>query len=359
MPTTFTDMTTESEIALISEYAQTQIPGFHFSGSIESVDGGLLNHVFRLSGEPNSVIAKYAPPYVASNHEMPLDPERLDFEARALGLFGKNNLLFSLSTNYLRVPQLIAHNAERHILFMEDAGRKTASLDQLPQAESDDIKTGTVLGHFIAGLHAKTSGVDRFARTMSNASIQKTRYMIQYQPSARYFLKTGIPDYESLGRTLELLGREFMKPGICLTMGDLWPRSLLWNGESWYLIDWEFSHFGSPAQDTGHLLAHLWMLEHQSTNPERATRFSEIRNAFIKAYQERIESLNPSLFSSEFKKQALLHAAAEILARTTGAFQHGYVYAGLEPNNSIIQEAVQKAANWVRNAENTDLYTLE
>ena len=82
---------TESEIACISKFAQTQIPGFQFDGSIISIEGGLLNHVFRLSGEPNSIIAKYAPPYAASNHEIPLDPARQNFEARALDLFRKKN----------------------------------------------------------------------------------------------------------------------------------------------------------------------------------------------------------------------------------------------------------------------------
>jgi len=346
---------TESEIAYISEFARTQIPGFQFDGSIESVEGGLLNHVFRLSGEPNSIIAKYTPPYVASNHEIPLDPGRQDLEAGALDLFRKNNLLFSLLTGYLRVPQLIAHDSERHILFMEDAGPGTISLDQLLHPESGDKKLGTVLGNFIAELHAKTSGNTRLARSMNNTSIQKTRYMVQYQPSAHYFLKAGIADYESLGRQLELLGREFLRPGICLIMGDLWPRSLIWNGNSWYLIDWEFSHYGSPAQDTGHMLAHLWMLEHRSADPKRAKRFTEIRNAYLETYQEKIENLNPTLFATDIKKRAVLHAAAEILARTTGAFQDGYVYAGLESDDPAVQEAVQKAADWVRNAENTDL----
>ena len=350
---------TGAEITHLTEFAQTQVPGFHFDGSIESVEGGLLNHVFRLSGKQNSIIAKYAPPYVATNHEIPLDPDRQAFEAKALNLFRNRNLLHTLLTNYLKVPQFVAQDEEHHILFMEDAGPETASLDQLPHPESDDVKLGITLGNFIAALHAKTSENNLLAQSMNNASIQKPRYMVQYQPAARYFLKAGIPDYESLGRKLDLLGREFMKPGICLTMGDLWPRSLLWNGESWYLIDWEFSHYGSPTQDTGHLMAHLWMLKHRSADRGHAKRFSAIRKSFVKSYRENIEALNPSLFTPNIQKQAVQHAAAEILARTTGTFQDGYVYAGLEPDDQAVQEAVQKAAEWVRNAENTDLYTLD
>lgn len=352
-------MMTGSEITHITEFARTQIPGFQFDGSIESVEGGLLNHVFRLSGEPNSIIAKYTPPYVTSNHEIPLDPERQVFETRALSLFRSGNLLHDLLTKYLKVPKLIARDEEHHILFMEDAGLKTASLDQLPQPESDDIKLGSVLGNFIAELHTKTWENPRLAQNMNNVSIQKTRYMVQYQPAARYFLKAGIPDYESLGRQLESLGREFMKPGICLTMGDLWPRSLLWNGKTWHLIDWEFSHYGSPAQDTGHMLAHFWMLGHRSADQGQAKRFSVIRNTFLKTYRKKIEALNPSLLTPNIQKKAVQHAAAEILARTTGAFQENYVYADLKPDNRFIQEADQKAADWVRNAENKDIYTLD
>jgi len=346
---------TETELSIISDIASEKIPGFTPNGPITPVDGGLLNQVWRLDGNPQPIIVKHAPPYIATNHEIPLDPERQLFEARALGLFRKNAILHSLQNSYIKVPELKSHLADHHILLLEDAGVDVKSLNQLSHPKMDDERIGTALAEFIAGIHARTTGNRSLAQSMENGSIQKSRYMIQYQPASRYLLKAGIPDYESLGRELEALGRQFMKPGKCLIMGDLWPRSLLWNGSIWYLIDWEFSHYGSPAQDTGHLLAHLWMLEHRSTDRETGRRFSAIKNAFIKTYQEKIIAEKPDLISEEIKRETILHAAAEVIARTTGAFQKGYLYAGLEAEDPTVQEAVRKAAEWIRGSENANI----
>ncbi len=346
---------TETELSYISEIAREEIPGFEPDGNITPVEGGLLNQVWRLGGKPSPIIAKYAPPYIATNHEIPLDPDRLLFEAKALNLFKKGNILHTAQNPYLKVPELRFHITDRHILLLEDAGIDVKSMDKLPHPETDDKRFGAALGEFIAGVHSKTAGDASLAQTMNNSAIQRTRYMVQYQPAFRYLLKAGIPDYESLGRELETLGRQFMKTGLCLTMGDLWPRSLLWNGSSWFLIDWEFSHYGSPAQDIGHLLAHLWMLEHRSPDSKTANRFSVIKNVFLHTYQEKMIPSNPVLFSKEIKRETILHAAAEVIARTTGAFQKGYLYADPEANDPAIQEAVQKAAEWIREIGDADV----
>jgi hypothetical protein len=103
-------------------------------------------------------------------------------------------------------------------------------------------------------------------------------------------------------------------PGMCLVMGDLWPRSILIThedtlhlepvlpaqggsgegarnavqsdtagagprlpaahvaaqlppaAERQWLIDWEMCHWGHPAQDVAHLAAHAWMLHHAATH---------------------------------------------------------------------------------------------
>jgi hypothetical protein len=103
-------------------------------------------------------------------------------------------------------------------------------------------------------------------------------------------------------------------PGVCLVMGDLWPRSVLVThedtlqlepvlpapgasgegarnanqgntagagprrpvaqvasqlspaAERQWLIDWEMCHWGNPAQDVAHLAAHAWMLHHAATH---------------------------------------------------------------------------------------------
>jgi hypothetical protein len=67
--------------------------------------------------------------------------------------------------------------------------------------------------------------------------------------------------------------------GVCLIMGDLWPRSVLVGPPEagapppatappprQWVIDWELCHWGNPAQDTAHLAAHAWMLHHAAVH---------------------------------------------------------------------------------------------
>ena len=76
-----------------------------------------------------------------------------------------------------------------------------------------------------------------------------------------------------------------------------------------FLIDWEFCHQGRACQDLGHLLAHLWMLEH--THGVGA----EGRQSFLAGYG--IEELSQDIHT---------HMGAEILVRAEGPFKRGYLY---------------------------------
>jgi hypothetical protein len=131
-------------------------------------------------------------------------------------------------------------------------------------------------------------------------------------------------------------------------MGDLWPRSLLYTGSGWYLIDWELAHFGSPAQDLGHWAAHTWMLEHRSAAglPRSAAR--RLWTDFLEGYLSCLPTSGP-LITQQTCHDAAVHAAAEILARTTGAFRTGYLYDSLSPTSPEVREAVHTAVHWIRN----------
>ena len=55
---------------------------------VESLDGGLLNHVWRVRAGAQSVVVKFSPEHIATAPQVPLSASRSVFEARALGLFG-------------------------------------------------------------------------------------------------------------------------------------------------------------------------------------------------------------------------------------------------------------------------------
>ena len=105
------------------------------------------------------------------------------------------------------------------------------------------------------------------------------RETIQYKDIGRIAKEINMEDAETIGEIAANLGGYLKSnPGICFTMGDLWPASIVMlplheSKESdkphkmteidwtFRVIDWEFSHYGSPIQDIAHLGAHIWMLE--------------------------------------------------------------------------------------------------
>ena len=229
-----------------------------------------MNHVWRVWRGAESFVLKVAPPHVAAAPEIPMSPGRLSFEAWALeqGFHGEG----------VRAPRLVDRGEDW--LLMEDLG-DLPSLDQALLAGRVDLAP---LGRFLRTLHTRT-GPD-------NSAVQQTRLQVQYAP-------LGLQDF----------GERLCSSGEHLIHGDLWPRSVLVGEGELLLIDWEFCHHGRACQDLGHLLAHLWMLEH--THGVGA----EGRRSFLAGYG--LDQLSQDIHT---------HMGAEILVRAGGPFKRGYLY---------------------------------
>ncbi|MCO6493007.1 MAG: phosphotransferase [Phaeodactylibacter sp.] len=326
---------TEDILAFVSG----AIPGFLPAGKIEELSGGNLNRVWRVSGSEYSLVVKHAPPYVAKAPDIPLDPRRIILEAAALRLFDKPPLN-SIVSERLRPPRLLHADENRHAIILEDLG----NLDSLDEAENIGEDTGTRLGAFLARLHGLTAGDEAIAASINNRGIQQSRLDVQYARVGEMLGNYGIPNSAELGGKARKLGEKYLAKGRCLIMGDLWPRSILIAPRSQQarVIDWEFAHYGRPAQDVAHLLAHLWMLQHRAGTEDRKNQLRQFATAFTKSYRREMRS-HALLFDEEERADAGVHFGAEILARTLGSFRDGYVYEGLGPGHPAMQEAVEKA----------------
>lgn len=309
------------------------------AGYAEPVTGGLLNLVWRVPTDAGPVIVKHAPPYVASAPEIALDPARMDYEALALSLLARD--LVDVVTPAVQPPALHRYDPGLRAMVMEDLGPLPTLDDWLIHGGEPDRLAA--LGAFVAALHGRSPAVEGLAEMARNDGVQRTRYAVQYEPAGRSLAAGGVADAEALGETARALGRRFMAPGRCLVMGDLWPRSVLVSGEDLTVIDWEFCHWGRPAQDLGHLAAHLWMLRHRAGAGEGAWR------AFLDAYRA------GAALSEEDLRQTARHFGCEILARTTGAFQAGYLYDGLAHDAPALREAVDVAAAALRDPASAPL----
>lgn len=252
----------------------------------EALSGGLLNHVFRVwLDDGRTVIVKHAPPHVASAPHIPLDAGRSAVEAAALRFMDGQ-----------RTPRLLG--AHGSTIIIEDIGDQVDLAQFL--ADGGHPRLLDHLARWLRRLH------DGPRPRIHNLSVQRTRLEVQYAPAADWLAARGVPDAASLGARLARLGTRFLGPGPVFIMGDLWPASVrARSATDFVVIDWELSTCGFRAQDLGHLTAHL----HLEAAAGRLPHHLSAR--FLDAY---------GTLSADCARDTALHRAAELLARTVGAF---------------------------------------
>lgn len=345
-------------------YLQERVPEFNPAGAPTRLPQGNLNVVWRVPGDERSVVVKYAPPYIAADPDTPLDPSRLLAEARCLKALGPGGALDDVRRASVRTPRPIDVNADAHVLVMEDLGDLPTLNRWLRDRDPATVRNtaptlGRRLGTFLGELHAATCDEETYAAAFVNRPMQETRQAVQYHGVTGMLEKGGVEDAEDLGARAEALGATLLEPGRCLTMGDLWPPSVLVDGTHLRLIDWELAHYGRPLQDVAHVLAHLWMQRHRAASPKIAEAVEALRSAFVGAYGAGLGDAADVLWTEQEHRDAAVHFGAEILVRAVGPFQAGYVYDSLEPDHPVVQEAVTTAACHLRRPESVDVFAAD
>lgn len=338
-------------------HLQQRLPLFEAKAEPQPCTGGYLNEVWRVIGKPAPVIVKIAPPFIATAPDIPLDPGRILYEARSLNRLGPDGEVANVATDFIRPPHLIDFDEANHVLVMEDVGEQPDLAVWLNQGERSLIRgMGQELGGFIGRLHRASMGNAKLAQQFNNLPIQQTRHAVQYQAIEALCHRAGFEDANVLGTKAVALGERFQQLGRCLIQGDLWPRSILVAEAGLRVIDWEFAHYGHPAQDLGHFAAHLWMLKHQAPSHAIAVRVETLLNDFLEAYANALGDARKTLLDEEGLQDCAVHFGAEILMRTVGVFQDGYLYEGLSPDSPIIQEAVDVAAIHLRSPDGVSTF---
>lgn len=318
------------------------LPDFEPVNELQKLKGGNLNHVWRLEGKERSLIIKHAPPYIASNPDVPLSSKRIHYEAHALKLFKPSEILNSLISDVIRPPALEHYSSEQSLLIMEDVGEVPELQSEINDFDSV-VRMGETLGRFIGELHKRTFRSSKLKDFFNNRDIQQTRYEVQYEPAADYAAKVDDAKNDLLRLRTRNLGKKLLKPGQCLMMGDLWPPSILVKNDKLRIIDWEFVHFGRPLQDTGHFAAHCWMQAHTASSNGQAKLWQKVWESFWQEYQLATGDIFPVLFNHEEFSDMNIHIAAEILIRAAGPFKEGYVYSNFPLDHPKIKEAVKGA----------------
>lgn len=332
-----------------------RLPGFRTMKHPEQLSGGLLNYVWRLQGSPEStpgsIIVKWAPPYIATSPGVALDPRRLAIEAKAMSAFEADGPLAAVELPEVRAPRLFMVDDQQHVLAMEDVGRWPDLGTWLHLPSSDPTQAESIaasLGRFVGLLHRVSFEQPGLAQEFDNSNIQRTRLEFQYGSVGDYARRAQLPDADALGGQAVEFGKLLQEPGVCTIMGDLWPPSVIVTDSGLRIIDWELAHYGRPSQDVGHLAAHLWMHGHRAASADASARAGEMLRGFLQAYRAATHLVFDRLFGAQGVFESSIHFGSEVLTRTVGVFQDGYLYNGLAVDDPIIEEAAEVAATHIR-----------
>jgi len=124
------------------------------------------------------------------------------------------------------------------------------------------------------------------------------------------------------------------------------------------IIDWELAHYGHPMQDVAHFAAHAWMQALRAPDGPATRTARHVLAAFLSAYRDALGPRVEALFTPQALNDAAVHFGAEILVRTVGRFQAGYLYDGLAPDAPAVQKAVEVAATHMRTPARADTFSV-
>ncbi|MEL6842255.1 MAG: phosphotransferase [Bacteroidota bacterium] len=331
-------------------YLRGVLPHYDFLRLPESLSGGLLNYVWRVAAKPASIIVKQSPPFIASAPQIEMDASRNAFEAKALRWGEQQVALFDEA---ICIPKLIHADKARSLLIMEDVGHGPDLAQWLAQAAPQHASVlGSQIGAFLARLHSSSFDDAQLAQDFDNQAVQRVRLSVQYN-LGQALREAQIPQADEIAKRIQQVGQAIYQPGICLIMGDLWPPSLLKVPGGLCVIDWEFAHYGWPVQDVAHLAAHLWMQSHMATNQQHTQAAMDCLFSFLKTY---FAAFGERLAAQEDRSLYFVHVGAEILARTIGSFQSGYLYEALEPSDPRMQTALAFAYQCILHPAKDNLF---
>jgi len=238
---------------------------------IQQLTGGLMNLTIRVSFTPpanlfrsgylSSAILKHAPPFMAADPTQPMSVHRQVIEAQALILLSGcsipaiSEVLSKFPT--LRIPKLIHHDAERHVLWMTDLG-ETQTLSQYLTSDPlmhDIERIATSFGAFLAELFRATRDPsDDTVTLVAHPSHTAETNSFLISVTKRVLTTAGIANAELLAERVNqaLQSNGTVEP--CLGMVDLWPGNILIDSHSNVgLVDWEYFGLSTASSELGML----------------------------------------------------------------------------------------------------------
>jgi 5-methylthioribose kinase len=231
--------------------------------SCDRAGEGNMNLVLRVVTDQRSFILKQARPWVEKYDHIAAPWDRILVEHRFY------ERVASIHAVAIRMPRIIASNAEARVLLLEDLG--TASdFTFLYRGKSIDEDCLRTLATYLRRLHDVTAN-DKPDRVLLNRDMRALNHAHIFEVPLDPKNGVDLDKYElwlgdhaavlradtEFRRAVARLGDRYLKDGCSLLHGDFFPGSWLRVGDDVKVIDPEFAFYGDPEFDLGVTLAHL------------------------------------------------------------------------------------------------------
>lgn len=223
--------------------------------SIDSVDGGLVHHVFRLMVHNQQLYLKIRGNTFSKLSNISSNPNDIQYEKKTMDIFEKE-----LPDMF---PHVIAFYEHDHALLMTDVVSPGVSLEDLfnTSAVSEDVMSAC--GKAIAKMHDKMKTLPAIRSDNDNATYTNNLlYRLGY---------LHIPVLDSAVEDLTQMPKQ-------LIFGDLSPKNIGIDENKVTFCDLELVHLGNAIFDIAFMSSHILL---HSKNPEEG---SHSLDAFLKAY---------------------------------------------------------------------------
>lgn len=261
--------------------------------TVETLAGGLTNHTARatfshpvstitppegqdLTGlSLTSVVLKQAPPYLAWDPKRPLSVDRQLVEKKAFQIlagedpeFPGMQALAHGAEAKVHVPQLIWHDEDAHMLWIEDLGSMTTLSEVLLAREALEFeaekmqKIAAGFGVFLSALFTATASPPAsFVSYIASVSDRSGIYDYLADVVLSYLRDAGIQDAPALSERVRTGFNESddAEPPKCVGMVDFWPENVLVElaandktaPTKCGLVDWEYFGVSDASSELG------------------------------------------------------------------------------------------------------------
>lgn len=248
---------------------------------VDSLGGGVSNHVVRVAWNDECLVLKQPLPNLAVEDDWPADVERVHNEAAAARAYA--SVITDAGFGDVRVPGVVFEDREGHVIGIECAPADAVMWKRDLLDGTVDRSVARSVGRVLGAVHRLTAGDTAVRSTFAS---KRPFEQLRVDPY-HYTTADRHPDVAELIRTE---ARRVLSVDRTLVHGDYSPKNVLLTGPAGnrvaWILDFEVAHWGDPAFDVGFMLNHLFIKS--VYNAEHGDDYEAAATAFHRAYSNEV-----------------------------------------------------------------------